>query len=60
MIYIEIVCDGCCYNPFGNEYTQGSVSKLKKEAKEAGWKTIKGKIYCPKCQERMKNNDEFW
>ena len=54
MIWIEIVCDSCCDNPFGETYRSNSVSTLKKKAKESGWKTINGKIYCNKCQERMK------
>ena len=56
MIWIEVVCDGCCDNTFGETYRSNSVSKLKKEVKEAGWKTINGKIYCPKCQERLGKN----
>lgn len=54
MIWIEIVCDGCNYNPFGEFYRKGSIQRIKATAKSAGWKTIKGNIYCPKCQERMK------
>ena len=54
MVWVEIVCDGCSSNPFGEIYMSNSVSKIKKKAKEAGWKTIDGKIYCPECQERMK------
>ena len=54
MIWVEIVCDGCCDNPYGETYISNSVSRLKKKAKEAGWKTIKGKMYCPRCQERLK------
>lgn len=53
MVWIEIVCDGCYDNPIGETYKK-SVSTIKKKAKENGWKTINGKIYCPKCQERMK------
>jgi hypothetical protein len=53
-----MVCDGCNENPFGEEYMSNSVSRIKKEAKEAGWKTINGKIYCPECQERMKEYND--
>jgi hypothetical protein len=56
MIWIEVVCDGCNNNLFGETYRSNSVSRIKKEAREAGWKTIKGKIYCTECQERMKSN----
>lgn len=59
MIWVEIVCDGCYDNPYGNTYSRDSVSRLKKKVKEAGWKTIKGEIFCPKCQERMKNKETF-
>jgi len=58
MVWIEMVCDGCNENPFGEEYMSNSVSRIKKEAKEAGWKTINGKIYCPECQERMKEYND--
>lgn len=54
MIWVEIVCDGCNFNPFGEEYRSTSVSRIKKKAKEAGWKTIDGKIYCPECKEKMR------
>lgn len=54
MVWVEIVCDSCSNNPFGEIYMSNSVSKIKKKTKEAGWKTINGKIYCPECQERMK------
>ena len=57
MIWIEIVCDSCCDNTFGQIYTSNAVSKLKKAVKEAGWKTINGKVYCTKCQEKMKSNE---
>lgn len=54
MIWIEIVCDGCMYTPFGESYRKGSVSKLKKDAKNANWKEVDGKIYCPECYKKMK------
>lgn len=54
MIWVEIVCDGCSTDPFGEMYTSNSISKMKKKTKEAGWKTINEKIYCPECQEKMK------
>jgi hypothetical protein len=41
MIWIEVVCDGCNNNPFGETYRSNSASRIKKEAREAGWKTIK-------------------
>ncbi len=54
MIWIEIVCDGCNENPWGESYRKGSVQRMKEYAKQNGWKTIKGKIYCPNCQRILK------
>ena len=54
MVWIEIVCDGCNDSPFGESYKSNSVSRLKKAAKDAGWRTINGKIYCPECQNKVK------
>ena len=54
MVWIEIVCDGCSHSPCGESYRKGSLKRIKAEAKEYGWKTIKGKIYCPKCQKILK------
>ncbi len=54
MVWIEMVCDGCNYNPYGEPYEKGSLKRIKAEAKQNGWKTIKGKIYCPKCQQVLK------
>lgn len=54
MIYIEIVCDGCTRTPWGESYGKGSLKRLKAYAKQDGWKTIKGKIYCPRCQQILK------
>ena len=54
MIWIEIVCDGCNNNPFGEFYRKGSIQRIKALAKSDGWKVIKGRMYCPKCQEIMK------
>ena len=54
MIWIEIVCDGCNYNPWGEHYRRGSIAQLNAKAKECGWKITNGKIYCPECQERMR------
>lgn len=56
MIWIEIVCDGCNDNPFGESYRKGSLTRLKQWAKQNGWKIIKGKIYCPNCQSKLKAN----
>lgn len=58
MIWVELVCDGCCDHPFGEQYISNSVSRLKCRAKEAGWKIINKKIYCPECQKRMKKWDK--
>ncbi len=54
MIWIELVCDGCSYNPFGSRYRRDSVKDLKMRAKLAGWKVINGSLYCPKCQQKIK------
>ena len=54
MIWIELVCDGCNDNPWGEYYRKGSVARIKANAKANGWKTINGKIYCPECQARMR------
>ncbi len=54
MFWIELMCDGCNDNPWGERYRKGSVNRLKTNAKADGWKTIKGKLYCPKCQQRLK------
>lgn len=56
MIWIEIVCDGCNDNPWGEFYRKGSVQRIKASAKSNGWKVIKGKLYCPNCQIRLKAN----
>ena len=58
MIWIEIVCDGCNDNPFGEFYRKGSIQRIKAIAKSDGWKIIKGNIYCPKCQEKKKAESE--
>ena len=58
MIWIEVVCDGCSNNPCGESYQKGSITRLKKEVKTYGWKTIKGKIYCPDCQKILKNRSK--
>lgn len=52
MVWIELVCDGCNDNPFGERYRKGSLAKLKQEAKCSGWKITKGKIYCDECIKR--------
>lgn len=54
MIWVEIVCDGCNDNPLGEFYRKGSIQRIKANAKSDGWKFIKGGMYCPKCQEKMK------
>ena len=53
MVWVEIVCDSCCDNTYGESYRQGSIKKLKDMAKENGWKITKGKAYCPKCQLKL-------
>lgn len=58
MIWIEIVCDCCSCNPLGEWYRKGSVARLKQLEKQYGWKTIKGKIYCPDCQLKLKADKE--
>ena len=58
MIWIEIVCDGCNDNPWGERYRKGSLTRLKQNVKHDGWKTIKGKIYCPKCIQRIKESEK--
>lgn len=50
MVWIEIVCDRCNDAPWGESYRRGSVQRLKEITKQCGWKTIKGKLYCPNCQ----------
>ena len=55
MIWIEMVCDGC-QSPCGESYRKGSLKRIKAEAKGYGWKTIKGKMYCPRCQKNFKSN----
>jgi len=57
MIWIEMVCDKCSWINFGGIYKRGSVSEIKKKAKESGWKTINGKNYCPKCAEEIKKKE---
>ena len=54
MIWIEMVCDGCNANPYGETYRKGAAQMIKDQAKQGGWKTIKGKIYCPDCQRILK------
>ncbi len=54
MIWIELVCDGCNASPYGEIYGKGVVQMIKDWAKQDGWKTIKGKVYCPTCQQRLK------
>lgn len=54
MIWIETVCDMCNTRCTGMYYKQGCVSKLKNETKGYGWKFIKGELYCPECQEKLK------
>lgn len=34
MIWVEIVCDGCSTDPFGEMYTSNSISKMKKKQKK--------------------------
>lgn len=36
MIWIEIVCDGCSNNPWGESYRKGSVQRIKAIAKQYG------------------------
>ncbi len=55
MIWIETVCDICNTTCTGMVYKQGhNIALLKAETKDCGWKTIKGILYCPECQERLK------
>lgn len=56
MIWIEMVCDRCMNNPFGERYKKGSVERLKRYAKQDGWKTVNGKIYCPNCYKVIKGS----
>lgn len=54
MIWMETVCDMCNTVCTGMCYKKGCISALKKETKGFGWKYVKGELYCPKCQERIK------
>ncbi len=56
MIWVETVCDMCYAHCTGMDYKQGCVSSLKAQTKEYGWKFIKGNLYCPECQEWLKNH----
>ena len=58
MIWIEIVCDACNDILCGESYRKGSVQRIKEDAKRCGWKTIKGELYCPCCQRRLKTESE--
>jgi len=58
MIWIEVVCDSCNDNPWGESYKKGSVQRIKAKVKQEGWKTVKGKIYCPDCQLKLKAGTE--
>ena len=47
----SMMCDKCL------DYHEGGqdcyANRVRKSAKEAGWKKIRGKDYCPKCQKDM-------
>ena len=58
MVWIEMVCDCCNDTCGGRSYKNGAIANLRIEAKKLGWKTIKGKTYCPLCQERMRGNSD--
>ena len=58
MIWIEIVCDECNRVQCGEYYREGSVTRIKADAKANGWKTINGKMYCPNCFEKLKEKNK--
>lgn len=54
MIWISSVCEKCYSVCTGMEYTLGSIETLKARTIKRDWKILDGKLYCPKCQERLK------
>ena len=57
-VWCEIVCEDCGTTTEGKFYRKGrngsSISQLRAEAKEAGWKCLDNRTLCPRCAEDCK------
>lgn len=57
-IWCEVVCDGCSDTMEGRFYRQGTIGRLRTQARKNGWKVLDGRTLCPRCAELYKTEKE--